>query len=668
MQRTHLVPFFLAALMVLPAAAQVGKVQKLSATAGGIAGPLDPGDLFGWSTAPLGDLDGDGVPDVVVGAFLDDDGGPAQGAVYVLFLNPDGSVRTHAKISETRGGFTGDLDPGDQFGRACCAIGDLDGDGVVDLAVGANFDDDGGTDVGAVWVLFLNPDGTVKGHQKISALEGGFAGVLDPLDEFGRAFAPLGDFDGDGVLDLAVSSPYDDDGAWNAGAVWVLFLNPDGTVKGHQKISQTRGGFNQVIGERDYFGWSLASLDLDLDGTRDLVVGEVLDDDGDENAGAVWVLFLAPDGPVGRSQKISQLAGGFTGELDTPDQFGVSVAVPGDLTGDGVPDLAVGAVKYSDGALETGSVFVLYMNRDGTVSGHHRFGRSGGAEPLPLRRWDWLGSSLAPLGDINGDGFPDLVSGARNDDDGGSNLGALYLLHLQGRSTVPAAAFDATPAVGTSPLSVAFEDLSSGTLTSWQWDFGDGTGTSERHPVHVYALAGTFEVTLTVSGPGGVDALTLPGAVTVADPLAWSLAPYGCDVNPPGSCVVLSGEPRIGSRITFGVDNPLGTQNPGAVARLGISLAPAMGYPCGTLHARLGMSGGGGAGELLIDLTQIHSLETGEAWAGPGIPAAVPVDIELDAALIGLSIFAQGILVDPAPPEGGPRIGLGEAFEIVVGS
>ncbi len=96
-----------------------------------------------------------------------------------------GTVLSHQKISDTQGGFTGELEDVNRFGNSVASLGDLDGDGVGDLAVGAYIDGDGGTERGAVWVLFLNPDGTVKSHQKISDTQGTFTGSLDDLDWFG---------------------------------------------------------------------------------------------------------------------------------------------------------------------------------------------------------------------------------------------------------------------------------------------------------------------------------------------------------------------------------------------------------------------------------------------------------------------------------------------------
>ena len=229
-------------------------------------------------------------------------------------------------------------------------IGDVDGDGINDLAVSARNDDDGGSNRGAVYVLFLNADGTVSIEQKISDTTGGLAASLDDSDGFGFSVAGIGDVDGDGINYIAVGAHGDDDGGSNRGAVYVLFLNADGTVKAEQKISDTTGGLAATLDDSDGFGFSVAGIgDLDGDGINYIAVGAHGDDDGGSNRGAVYVLFLNADGTVKAEQKISDTAGGLAATLDNDDRFGRSVAGIGDLDGDGIIDLIVGAHGDDDG-------------------------------------------------------------------------------------------------------------------------------------------------------------------------------------------------------------------------------------------------------------------------------------------------------------------------------
>jgi hypothetical protein len=282
-------------ILFLNADGTVKAEQKISETQGGFGGELSTNALFGRSVDGIGDLDGDGIPDLAVSNMGDDDGGLDRGALSILFLNTDGTVKLEQKISDTQGGFGGTLDNGDQFGTSVADIGDLDGDGVTDLAVGASQDDDGGSDRGAVWILFMNSDGTVSAEQKISDTVGGFAGVLDDLDRFGWDVCGSGDLDRDGTLDLTVAARWDDDGGTNRGAVWMLLMNSDGTVRAERKISDTEGGFAGRLDDGDMFGGAVGCIGH-LDGQRRtrLLVGAVGDDDGNVNAGAVWILFLQP--------------------------------------------------------------------------------------------------------------------------------------------------------------------------------------------------------------------------------------------------------------------------------------------------------------------------------------------------------------------------------------
>ena len=289
-------------ILFVNSAGSVLSFQKISDTAGNFTPVIDNADEFGGAVAYLGDLDGPGgsAAALAVAAVGDDDGGADRGAVYILFLNTAGSVISHQKISDTEGNFTAPLANLDQFGSSVAYLGDLDGAGpsVGAIAVGAVGDADGGTDRGAVYILFLNSSGSVLSYQKISDTQGGFTGVIDDFDEFGGAVQGLGDIDRVTpacAYTLAVGAIGDDDGGADRGAVWVLFLNSSGTVLSHQKISDTSGGFSAIMDDGDEFSGALAALG-DLDGNGDaeqvLVAGAPGDDDGGGGRGAIYAMSI----------------------------------------------------------------------------------------------------------------------------------------------------------------------------------------------------------------------------------------------------------------------------------------------------------------------------------------------------------------------------------------
>jgi gliding motility-associated-like protein len=407
----------------------VNTFQKISDTEGNFTGILDNADIFGQTVRSIGDLNQDGIIDLAVGASWDDDGGTDRGAVYILFMNTNGTVQSHQKISDTQGNFTGTLDNGDGFGGFLGAIGDLNTDGIMDLAVCTRNDDDGGTDRGAVYILFMNTNGTVQSHQKISDTQGNFTGVLDNLDGFGSYPEALGDLNGDLVPDIAVSATRDEDGGDRRGAVYILFMNSNGTVQSHQKISDTQGNFTAPMAFEDYFGNGIANVgDLNGDGIVDLAVAARQDNDGGTSRGAVYILFLNANGTVNQYQKISSTQGNFGGILDNNDWFASDVQPVGDLNSDGNIDIMVGASKDDDGGTDQGAYWIILLNSDGTAGGYTKISETQGNFNGVLDVNDAFSYCVANIGDLNGDGLTDFAAGARFDDDGGTDRGAVYIL------------------------------------------------------------------------------------------------------------------------------------------------------------------------------------------------------------------------------------------------
>ncbi len=202
---------------------QLTLVETIDANNGFLAEKLETGDEFG-SGLSVYDLDGDGNTDILCGAPGDDDQNEDYGAAYVLYRDGNKEITSIQKYSREEGDFGGFMNAQDDFGISIRGIGDLDENGYNDLAIGAPGDDDGGLDIGAVWILFLRPDGTVKDEKKINRLDGNFEGDINFQDNFGKRIATVGDLNGDGTIDIISGSVLDDDGGTDRGAAFTLFI------------------------------------------------------------------------------------------------------------------------------------------------------------------------------------------------------------------------------------------------------------------------------------------------------------------------------------------------------------------------------------------------------------------------------------------------------------
>jgi len=396
---------------------------------------LSAADFFGSAVTALDDLDGNGVRELVVGA--PGTGNDNSGAIWILFLRPNGSVLTRQEISRTAGGFPGTLEPGNAFGTALAAPGDLDGNGIADLIVGGN-----GANA-KLWFLYLGPGGAAQSVKVLSGVPTSAVAVVGDVDgdgiadlvagsdsevrllfldanenvrssrrllssgSAGRAVVGLGDLDGNGVPDLACSTS-------------VLRLAADGSLVGQTNFTAFEGSGDGLAAPGDTNG----------DGRPDLVVGSPRADTRARNTGAITFFDLAPTGAASNPQTVDANSSAIVNSpapLDFTDSYGRAFAAVGDLNLDEKADVAVGAPADADGFLGAGAVWLHFTDAG---SGRRVAKVSQKRSGLPLETGDAFGSSLASLGDLDGNGTSELLVGTPGDDDGGLNRGAAYVLFL----------------------------------------------------------------------------------------------------------------------------------------------------------------------------------------------------------------------------------------------
>ena len=367
------------------------------------------------------DFNNDGFPDVAIGAPGKTVNAVTKaGLVMEVGCNAGGVYSGAVQIWDQDAGLLETCEEQDRFGEAL-AIGDFDGDGFSDLAVGTPYEDLGGEeDAGVVHVIYGGAGGLTSAANQLLAQDDAEEGDL-----FGIALA-TGDFDGDGHDDLAVGAPNEDIGAFNnAGDVLVYFGSGSGLDP-----ADSQWIIQSYFDAHHQFGLSLAEGDFDDDGFSDLAIGapgtvvdEVL------SAGQVDVMWGSPAG-LGERLGVSrwhQNSGGIMDYCETNDKFG-SVLATGDFDGDGHEDLVVSAV-YEDlaTAVNAGTIHIIPGCPDGlTATGSQAFIQDSIA-PNQSEDQDLFGAALA-AGDFDGDGFEDLAVGTPFEDWGAlENAGSIQL-------------------------------------------------------------------------------------------------------------------------------------------------------------------------------------------------------------------------------------------------
>ncbi|MFC1572242.1 FG-GAP-like repeat-containing protein [Candidatus Eisenbacteria bacterium] len=358
-------------------------------------------EVLGISVGTAGDLNGDGYADIFIGAPLES----GEGHVDVYTGNPTGVGPDPTWILDVDS-------PGSGFGVKASTAGDVDGNGFSDLIVGAYRWTSPETEEGAAFLF--------SGGGDPPALTAAWTGEGDQASQGYGKPAPAGDVNGDGYSDFLIASAFYDHDEALAGKVELYLGSPAGSeaVPGWITYGDQFAAFYGTDCE--------GAGDVNGDGYSDVIVGAQGYDNGETTEGKVYLYHGSSTGPTTTPDWTAE------GNLESA-YFGTSVASAGDVNGDGFGDVIIGAQNYDNGQAGEGAAFVYRGSASGLGGEPHWFAESDQIDAS-------LGFSVSSAGDVNGDGFSDVIVGIHNWDEGvTADIGAAWVYHGSptGLSTTP---------------------------------------------------------------------------------------------------------------------------------------------------------------------------------------------------------------------------------------
>ncbi|GMU87432.1 MAG: hypothetical protein AMXMBFR48_26730 [Ignavibacteriales bacterium] len=372
-----------------------GSASGLNTTADWTAESNQAESRFGNSVSTAGDVNGDGYSDVIVGAYLYDNGQANEGAAYVYHGSSSGLSATANWTAESN-------QAGAFFGYSVSTAGDVNGDGYSDVIVGANYFDNVQTDEGRVFVYHGSASG-------LSATANWTAESNQTSAYLGQSVSTAGDVNGDGYSDVIVGAYNYDNSESNEGRAYVYHGSASGlNATANWTVESNLAGA--------YFGTSVCTAgDVNGDGYSDVIVGAPNYTNGQSLEGRAYVYH-------GSATGLNATASWTVESNQTQALFGYSVSTAGDINGDGYGDVIVGAYFFDNGQTNEGSAFVYHGSASGLSTSANWTAESN-------QELANLGYSVAIAGDVNGDGYSDVIVGAYNYDNDQSNEGRAYVYH-----------------------------------------------------------------------------------------------------------------------------------------------------------------------------------------------------------------------------------------------
>jgi len=384
------------------------------------------GDRAGGGLSGDVDINGDGLKDVLIGAATANPNGNKSGASYVVFGRPAG-FPANLNLQNLNGinGFKlSGVAPDDRSGYSLGGAGDVNGDGLDDLIIGAREADPK--------VVFGSLGGFPPNLQ-LSTLDGtnGFTLLRTAADERAGWVSAAGDVNGDGLNDVMIGAPRTNS---FAGVVYVVFGNAGGFPAELPLASLDGSNGFKLSGVKAYdrAGFAVNKAgDVNGDGWDDLLIGALAADPNGSYSGATYVVFGRPFG-FPAELNLGKLNGinGFKLSGERPnDRSGRAISGAVDINGDGMDDIIIGADGVPSGG-SRGATYVVFGSAGGFPAEFQLSSLNGsnGFIILGQSTADILGRRVSGLGDVNGDGLDDLITGAFGADPNGEKSGAAYVV------------------------------------------------------------------------------------------------------------------------------------------------------------------------------------------------------------------------------------------------
>lgn len=386
---------------------------------------------LGSSVAQIGDFNLDGYDDYIVGSQRASPLNRAgAGEAYLFYGGPDFSPAQRTRRPRDADVRFMGVTPGSNVGMVVSSAGDLNHDGLPDLLVGG-WSANGVTRGNELYLVYGRSGAdTLRGDFDLNNADASFfyaSGGGDPLVYQTLAPTTLGDFDGDGLDDLAIGVSIE-----AAGATFVFYGKGNAPFTGRTNLADADASFYSLE-YNDSSGWSVASAgDVDGDGLKDMIIGAPY---GRNDNGGSYLIYGRPT--ESRFSGRTYLTNADATFIGAPwyGNAGWSVASAGDFNGDGLDDFLIGAPEFGDPGNEfAGQTYLILGRSDARYSGDIDV-HSANLIFDAVRADDFAGTRVAPAGDVNGDGFDDLLIGAPAAGDssfygeGGHDSGAAYLIY-----------------------------------------------------------------------------------------------------------------------------------------------------------------------------------------------------------------------------------------------